>query len=857
MQNCRQLFIVFFMLFTMAASARICLAIPSQFGDTGLISQPTAETLNSGNICVGIIANCAENDGKTATVLPVFMTLGLGSFLEAYGSYPNVLFNEDEEASGRGYSNIGFKLRVFGKRSSQFKLGLDGQLRRTVSGNINYDGLTDQVYRAIASYSNGTVGLHGNAGYIKPESPQYISYENQLVYGGGIEYLPNSRLRLLTEFGIESSKSQGLSDRAEVTAGFQYFLSPHLTLNLALAKGFSDESPDWRALFGFSSCQGIGTYQRPIPRKVAPQAEQPVEEKVELKALKIRTLRPLSPKKKVVEPDKSSSKYEVPVGDQAEVVTLSPVSAVSSVGDVTLASDAAITAVTNAPLAISSGIPLLQVAPEMANSVAATALSLPVNDALSLSASRPTRSYKLNDVVKTDDNQIVGKKIVEDLRYQAKFYSITETPTTFSAIFIHKYDKPLDVWIEGAGKNSIHLSKSKAAPYEEISLTIEKVNGKTPYFKLHLGELSEVFEFFPLRKSVKLGKAEIKVKPVAGEVISDLASPLAPEVGAVTVTSPGATPSAGGTVAAPPTTGAPTSASVLDGAKGSAPATAPTLTSPAKSPAPSAGSSSAVASVSAAPVVGGVASNLASTNAPKVAAVALAPTTTAAAPSAGAIPLTEVAASPRPGNSASTSDVTAPSEGKLTGTGSAKTAPEAGSETMVPRVATTPGGATVILLNSGSAPVPGEITTAETITVRPPVSGSLAAVPTKTVQAVAHKKFRLPSTVIFAFDDATLTEEGKAAITDVVEVIRSEQRWYVLRVDGFTDSLGSDDYNIKLGLRRAISVATYMVTNNGVDPSIIFVKSSGENDPIATNETEEGRTLNRRAEIVLFVQKEE
>ena len=48
-----------------------------------------------------------------------------------------------------------------------------------------------------------------------------------------------------------------------------------------------------------------------------------------------------------------------------------------------------------------------------------------------------------------------------------------------------------------------------------------------------------------------------------------------------------------------------------------------------------------------------------------------------------------------------------------------------------------------------------------------------------------------------------------------------------------------------------------MVTNNGIDPSIVLVKSSGENDPIATNETEEGRTLNRRAEIVLFVQKEE
>lgn len=929
MQNCRQLFIIFLMLFTMAASARYCLAIPSQFGDTGLISQPTAETLNSGNICVGFIANCAKNDSKTATVLPVFMTLGLGSFLEAYGSYPNILFNENEEASGRGYSNVGFKIRVFGNRSDQFKLGLDGQLRRTVSNNINYDGLTDQVYRAIASYSNGTFGLHGNAGYIKPESPQYIDYDKQIIYGGGLEYLPNSRLRLMTEVGIESSKSQGLSDRAEVTAGFQYFLSPHLTLNIALAKGFSDESPDWRALFGFSSCQGIGTYQRPIPRKIVPPTEQPVES-VEKKVLKVRTLTPLSPRKKIVEPDKSSSKYEVPVGEQAEVVTLSPASADSTVGDVALAG-AAISAVASAPLAISSGIPLLQVAPEMAGSVAATALALPVNDALTLPGPRPARSYKLNDVVKTDENQIVGKKIVEDLRYAAQFYSIAESSTNFSAIFIHKYDKPLDVWIEGAGKNSVHLSKSKAAPYEEITLTIDKVNGKTPYFKLHLGELSEVFEFFPLRKSVKLGKAEINVKPVAGEVVSELPSPDAPEIGAVTVTpsgpaapsagvavavptptdapssasvidgtktsapaaattiasaakssapsagssaaggslsvapeigavaavTTGATPSAGVAVAVPTTTGALSSASVIDGTKASAPAAATTIAPAAKSTAPSAGISPTTSSVNTAPAVGEFASNLVSSIAPKSGDAAVALTATTAAPSASAIPLTEVVTSPRPGNSTSTSIVAVPTAGKLAITDSEKTAPEAGSATIVPKVATTPGGATVILLSSGSAPVPGETTTAETITVRPPVSGSLAVIPTRTVQAVAYKKFRLPSTVIFAFDDATLTEEGKVAITDVVEAIKTEKRWYVLRVDGFTDSLGSDDYNIKLGLRRAISVASYMVTNNGIDPSILFVKSSGEKDAIATNETEEGRTLNRRAEIVLFVQKEE
>lgn len=681
MRKFRQLIFLFFFFINLIASAQFCQAIPSQFGDTGLISQPTAETLNSGNICVGIIGNCADNDGKTATVLPVFMTLGLGNFLEAYGSYPNILFNDNEDASGRGYSNVGLKIRVFGKRSSQFKLGLDGQIRRTVSGNVNNDGLTAKVVRAVASYNNGPFGIHANAGYITPESPKYISYEDQIIYGGGLEYQPNSRLRLLTEIGIESSKFQGLSDRAEVTAGFQYYLSPHLTFNLALAKGFSDESPNWRALFGVSSCQGIGTYQIPVARKIQPQAAQSVEDKTEAKPLKIRTLNPLMKKRQAAEPDNSSSQFEVPVGKKAEVVTLSSATKISGVDDVNSGNIQDTPAATGAPLIISSGIPLLQVAPEISGSAAASALALPANEGLiPLSQIRPARSYNVNDIVKTDKNQVVGKKIVEDIHYAAQFYSIVETPESFSVVFFHKNDKPLDVWIEGADKVNTKLSKSKAAPYEEVTLIVEKVNGKVPYFKLHLGEASEIFEFFPLRKSVRLGKIDINFKSVSG----------------------------------------------VRGAK---------------------------------------------------------------------------------------------IQDSMTGQ----------------------------VINSASK----VLESSASVDASPPV------VSTKTFQAVAHKKFILPSAVIFTFDEANLTDGGRAAITEVVESIKKEKRWYALRVDGFTDSIGSEDYNIKLGLRRAVSVASYMVTNNGIDPSIVFVKSSGENSPIASNETEEGRAMNRRAEIVLFVQKDE
>jgi outer membrane protein OmpA-like peptidoglycan-associated protein len=314
----------------------------------------------------------------------------------------------------------------------------------------------------------------------------------------------------------------------------------------------------------------------------------------------------------------------------------------------------------------------------------------------------------------------------------------------------------------------------------------------------------------------------VSTAPVTGGV-AVLASPAAPEVGTVAVPTGAATPSASATVAAPTTTSAPSSTNVAAGTKVSTPVAATTIPAPVGVAAPQILSSSATTTVSTAPVTGGVAV-LASPAAPEVGTVAAA--TSAATPVAGAVfSYSEVARSPKSAKVSPRSQIAGPTAGQLT----------------IPSSTT---------VSTKNAPIGAT-------TIHTSVGESLAAVPMKTVQAVAHKKFRLPSTVLFGFDDATLTEEGKAAITDVVTTITSEKGWYVLRVDGFTDSLGSDDYNIKLGLRRAISVASYMVTNNGIDPSILFVKSSGEYEPIATNETEEGRSLNRRAEIVLFIQKEE
>jgi OOP family OmpA-OmpF porin len=67
-------------------------------------------------------------------------------------------------------------------------------------------------------------------------------------------------------------------------------------------------------------------------------------------------------------------------------------------------------------------------------------------------------------------------------------------------------------------------------------------------------------------------------------------------------------------------------------------------------------------------------------------------------------------------------------------------------------------------------------------------------------------------------------------------------------VQGFTDSIGTEEYNLGLSQRRADAVRNYLV-EKGVDPKIITAKGYGESNPVASNDTKEGRALNRRVEF--------
>jgi len=101
----------------------------------------------------------------------------------------------------------------------------------------------------------------------------------------------------------------------------------------------------------------------------------------------------------------------------------------------------------------------------------------------------------------------------------------------------------------------------------------------------------------------------------------------------------------------------------------------------------------------------------------------------------------------------------------------------------------------------------------------------------------------------FAFNSAKLTSEGEARLGDTVATLKSHPDAKVV-CNGYTDSVGSQEYNLKLGQRRADSVKDYLVAQ-GIDSSRIRTDSFGKENPVASNDTAEGRAENRRVEIVV------
>ena len=103
--------------------------------------------------------------------------------------------------------------------------------------------------------------------------------------------------------------------------------------------------------------------------------------------------------------------------------------------------------------------------------------------------------------------------------------------------------------------------------------------------------------------------------------------------------------------------------------------------------------------------------------------------------------------------------------------------------------------------------------------------------------------------ILFDVDKATLKPQAREVLSKICGIMQVVGN-YDLSIEGHTDSTGSDEYNQKLSENRARSVYDYL-SSCGLKSTAMASKGYGESQPIASNDTADGRQKNRRVEIVI------
>ena len=124
-----------------------------------------------------------------------------------------------------------------------------------------------------------------------------------------------------------------------------------------------------------------------------------------------------------------------------------------------------------------------------------------------------------------------------------------------------------------------------------------------------------------------------------------------------------------------------------------------------------------------------------------------------------------------------------------------------------------------------------------------------AVVEEKTTVVVTKAQTESYSQEMFATNSTELSTDGKIALMPLVEVLKAHPQSSV-DVVGHTDSTGAAEYNMMISKKRAAAVAAY-IEEQGIEADRISASGEGEENPIATNDTAEGRSQNRRVDATI------
>jgi len=113
----------------------------------------------------------------------------------------------------------------------------------------------------------------------------------------------------------------------------------------------------------------------------------------------------------------------------------------------------------------------------------------------------------------------------------------------------------------------------------------------------------------------------------------------------------------------------------------------------------------------------------------------------------------------------------------------------------------------------------------------------------KLAQALSKK-------IVFDFDSCSLTPEAKKLLKEMARAMKApELKGMIFEIAGHTDSIGTEGYNFRLSIRRAMAVKEFLVKECGISSKRLSAKGYGEDRPLASNDTGEGRRRNRRVEV--------
>jgi outer membrane protein OmpA-like peptidoglycan-associated protein len=118
-------------------------------------------------------------------------------------------------------------------------------------------------------------------------------------------------------------------------------------------------------------------------------------------------------------------------------------------------------------------------------------------------------------------------------------------------------------------------------------------------------------------------------------------------------------------------------------------------------------------------------------------------------------------------------------------------------------------------------------------------------------KALANRQKVDVYSIYFSFNSDALRDESTPTLKEIADILTRHPDWR-LAVNGHTDGIGTDQYNLDLSKRRAAAVVKALVTNYHIDASRLKSAGFGKSQPKDTNDTLEGRARNRRVELMRF-----